>query len=88
MVHLETDVKYRGVTGAVLIFLPGLADITELYEMLQSDQRFNDKRYHLSFFIILTLFSENVLKQVLLPFLVQKNDNCSQTYNSRIFEGC
>ena len=71
MVHLETDVKYRGVTGAVLIFLPGLADITELYEMLQSDQRFNDKRYHISIFIIPIVPSENVLYIWLLsgPYL-------------------
>ena len=45
LVHLEKSASYKEVTGAVLIFLPGLADITELYEILQSDQRFNDARY-------------------------------------------
>ncbi|XP_033098056.1 ATP-dependent RNA helicase dhx29-like [Anneissia japonica] len=39
---LETDSEYGSVEGAVLIFLPGLANIQELYEILQSDKKFSN----------------------------------------------
>lgn len=41
LLYLEGE--YGETGGAVLIFLPGLADITELYEILTSDQRFYNK---------------------------------------------
>lgn len=31
-------------TGAVLVFLPGLAEIKQLYEQLQSNRMFNNRR--------------------------------------------
>lgn len=41
--HLLNHIDLNGseVEGAVLIFLPGLADIQELYELLQSDRKFS-----------------------------------------------
>ncbi|XP_064594320.1 ATP-dependent RNA helicase DHX29-like [Liolophura sinensis] len=33
---------YKSVDGAVLVFLPGLADIQELYELLQADRHFSN----------------------------------------------
>ncbi|KAH3725266.1 hypothetical protein DPMN_051100, partial [Dreissena polymorpha] len=43
LVHIDTSPSYAGQDGAVLVFLPGLADITELYEILTTDRRFTDK---------------------------------------------
>ncbi|XP_060558929.1 ATP-dependent RNA helicase dhx29-like [Ruditapes philippinarum] len=46
LIYLEKSEQFHHVHGAVLIFLPGLADITELYEMLNSDRKFTDhKKY-------------------------------------------
>ena len=42
LVYLEVSEQFRHVEGAVLVFLPGLSDITELYENLKSDRRFYD----------------------------------------------
>ncbi|XP_071942254.1 ATP-dependent RNA helicase dhx29-like [Antedon mediterranea] len=38
----ETDSEYSSIEGAVLIFLPGLANIQELYEILQSHKLFSN----------------------------------------------
>uniref|UniRef100_UPI00398F87C7 ATP-dependent RNA helicase DHX29 n=1 Tax=Pristiophorus japonicus TaxID=55135 RepID=UPI00398F87C7 len=43
---LEKSVQFRAVDGAVLVFLPGLAHIQQLHELLTTDKRFQDrKRY-------------------------------------------
>ncbi|XP_053396907.1 ATP-dependent RNA helicase dhx29-like [Mercenaria mercenaria] len=48
LVYLNKSDHYSHLDGAVLIFLPGLADITELYETLNSDRKFADhKRYRI-----------------------------------------
>ncbi|XP_030048986.1 ATP-dependent RNA helicase DHX29 isoform X1 [Microcaecilia unicolor] len=48
LVFLDVSPQYRNVEGAVLIFLPGLADIQQLYDLLSSDKRFySKKRYKL-----------------------------------------
>lgn len=41
--HLDRDPAYGQVDGAVLVFMPGLSHIQELYELLTSDRRFADK---------------------------------------------
>lgn len=48
LVFFDLSPQYRTVEGAVLIFLPGLADIQQLYDLLSSDKRFHSrKRYKL-----------------------------------------
>ncbi|XP_067842013.1 ATP-dependent RNA helicase DHX29 isoform X2 [Heptranchias perlo] len=43
---LEKSAQYRAVDGAVLVFLPGLAHIQQLHDLLTTDKRFQDrKRY-------------------------------------------
>jgi len=41
-----TSETFSTIEGAVLVFLPGFADILTLYDMLESDRQFGDpKRY-------------------------------------------
>ncbi|XP_069483380.1 ATP-dependent RNA helicase DHX29 [Ambystoma mexicanum] len=48
LVFLDLSPQFRTIEGAVLIFLPGLADIQQLYDLLSSDKRFHSrKRYKL-----------------------------------------
>ncbi|KAL4233235.1 ATP-dependent RNA helicase dhx29 [Mactra antiquata] len=42
LLYIEKSDQFKDMKGAVLIFLPGLSDITELYELLNSDRRFSD----------------------------------------------
>nr|XP_033787141.1 ATP-dependent RNA helicase DHX29 [Geotrypetes seraphini] len=44
LVFLDVSPQYRNIEGAVLIFLPGLADIQQLYDLLSSDKRFHSKK--------------------------------------------
>ncbi|GAB1298556.1 ATP-dependent RNA helicase DHX29 [Apodemus speciosus] len=37
--------QFRNIEGAVLIFLPGLAHIQQLYDLLSNDRRFYSERY-------------------------------------------
>ena len=39
--YLEQVPTFKSVEGAVLIFMPGLAQIQQLYEMLQADPNFS-----------------------------------------------
>ena len=39
--YLEQEPTFQSVKGAVLIFMPGLAQIQQLYEMLQADPNFS-----------------------------------------------
>lgn len=39
----EKSPQFAEVDGAVLVFLPGLAHIQQLYDLLCSDKRFRDK---------------------------------------------
>ncbi|XP_062898996.1 ATP-dependent RNA helicase DHX29 isoform X1 [Mobula hypostoma] len=44
--HLERSSQYRAIDGAVLVFLPGLAHIQHLFDLLTTDKMFQDrKRY-------------------------------------------
>ncbi|XP_073685275.1 LOW QUALITY PROTEIN: ATP-dependent RNA helicase DHX29 [Garra rufa] len=46
--YLDKSPQFRDVDGAVLIFLPGLAHIHQLYDLLTTDKRFSSKnRYKL-----------------------------------------
>ncbi|XP_059164775.1 ATP-dependent RNA helicase DHX29-like [Physella acuta] len=46
--HLESSPPFCDISGAVLIFLPGLADIQELYEMLTTMRDFtNTSKYQI-----------------------------------------
>ncbi|XP_035523834.1 ATP-dependent RNA helicase DHX29 [Morone saxatilis] len=46
--YLDKSPQFAEVDGAVLVFLPGLAHIQQLYDLLSSDKRFKDKnRYRI-----------------------------------------
>ncbi|XP_028273595.1 ATP-dependent RNA helicase DHX29 [Parambassis ranga] len=48
MDYLDKSPQFADVDGAVLVFLPGLAHIQQLYDLLSSDKRFRDKnRYRI-----------------------------------------
>ncbi|KAI1905280.1 hypothetical protein AGOR_G00014480 [Albula goreensis] len=48
LVYLDTSPQFAEVNGAVLVFLPGLAHIQQLYDLLSTDKRFRVKdRYKL-----------------------------------------
>ncbi|XP_068952606.1 ATP-dependent RNA helicase DHX29 isoform X2 [Petaurus breviceps papuanus] len=48
LAFLDRSPQFRNVEGAVLIFLPGLAHIQQLYDLLSNDRRFYSKeRYKL-----------------------------------------
>lgn len=46
--YLENSPQFVEVEGAILVFLPGLAHIQQLYDLLTTDKRFKDKnRYRI-----------------------------------------
>lgn len=47
LVYLDKSPQFRNIEGAVLIFLPGLAHIQQLYDLLSNDRRFYSERYQL-----------------------------------------
>uniref|UniRef100_A0A8C0MJL2 ATP-dependent RNA helicase DHX29 n=1 Tax=Canis lupus familiaris TaxID=9615 RepID=A0A8C0MJL2_CANLF len=46
LIYLDRSPQFRNIEGAVLIFLPGLAHIQQLYDLLSTDRRFFSERYH------------------------------------------
>ncbi|XP_025083145.1 ATP-dependent RNA helicase DHX29-like isoform X2 [Pomacea canaliculata] len=57
--HLGSSEHYKGMGGAILIFLPGLAEIQELHEMLTSDRHFSNPHKFQIFALHSVLSSEN-----------------------------
>ncbi|KAK2151742.1 hypothetical protein LSH36_353g09030 [Paralvinella palmiformis] len=48
IVYLDEDPEYSSIDGAILVFLPGLVHIQDLYDSLKADRRFNDEnRYNI-----------------------------------------
>ncbi|XP_032192119.1 ATP-dependent RNA helicase DHX29 isoform X3 [Mustela erminea] len=45
LIYLDRSPQFRNIEGAVLIFLPGLAHIQQLYDLLSTDRRFFSERY-------------------------------------------
>ncbi|XP_004703673.1 ATP-dependent RNA helicase DHX29 [Echinops telfairi] len=45
LAYLDKSPQFRNIEGAVLIFLPGLAHIQQLYDLLSTDRRFYSERY-------------------------------------------
>ncbi|XP_066096955.1 ATP-dependent RNA helicase DHX29 [Saccopteryx bilineata] len=45
LTFLDRNPQFRNIEGAVLIFLPGLAHIQQLYDLLSADRRFSSERY-------------------------------------------
>ncbi|XP_060256410.1 ATP-dependent RNA helicase DHX29 isoform X5 [Ovis aries] len=45
LIYLDRSPQFKNVEGAVLIFLPGLAHIQQLYDLLSTDRRFFSERY-------------------------------------------
>ncbi|KAL2779699.1 ATP-dependent RNA helicase DHX29 isoform 2 [Daubentonia madagascariensis] len=46
LAYLDKSPQFRNTEGAVLIFLPGLAHIQQLYDLLSNDRRFYSERYN------------------------------------------
>ena len=59
---IDSSAQFSDVTGAVLVFMPGFAQIQELYDLLRSDRNFsNSSRYRYCcsptcFFIVCWVF--------------------------------
>lgn len=49
--------QFAQLDGAVLVFLPGLAHIQQLFDLLSSDKRFRDKN-RLKTIVLYQLFSK------------------------------
>ncbi|XP_036135386.1 ATP-dependent RNA helicase DHX29 isoform X1 [Molossus molossus] len=45
LAYLDISPQFRNIEGAVLIFLPGLAHIQQLYDLLSTDRKFSSERY-------------------------------------------
>lgn len=67
LVFLDRSPRYRNVEGAVLIFLPGLADIQQLYDLLSVDKRFNDRRRYKLIALHSILSSQDQAEAFILP---------------------
>ncbi|KAM4707688.1 ATP-dependent RNA helicase DHX29 [Discoglossus pictus] len=67
LVYLDRSAQYRNVEGAVLIFLPGLADIQQLYDLLSSDKRFHDRRRYKLIALHSILSSKDQAEAFILP---------------------
>ncbi|XP_063818252.1 ATP-dependent RNA helicase DHX29 isoform X2 [Pseudophryne corroboree] len=67
LVFLDKSAQYRNVEGAVLIFLPGLADIQQLYDLLSSDKRFHDRRRYKLIALHSILSSQDQAEAFVLP---------------------
>ncbi|KAM4809399.1 ATP-dependent RNA helicase DHX29 isoform 2-T2 [Rhinophrynus dorsalis] len=67
LVFLDRSPQYRNVEGAVLIFLPGLADIQQLYDLLSSDKRFHDRRRYKLIALHSILSSQDQAEAFILP---------------------
>ncbi|XP_041377574.1 ATP-dependent RNA helicase DHX29-like [Gigantopelta aegis] len=65
--HLTKDEEFHQVDGAVLVFLPGLSDIQELYENLQSDRLFSDPNRFMVLALHSVLSSEDQSKAFTTP---------------------
>uniref|UniRef100_A0A8D0KJS2 ATP-dependent RNA helicase DHX29 n=1 Tax=Salvator merianae TaxID=96440 RepID=A0A8D0KJS2_SALMN len=46
LAYLDRAPQFKNVEGAVLIFLPGLAHIQQLYDLISTDRRFNLRERH------------------------------------------
>ncbi|XP_015278713.1 PREDICTED: ATP-dependent RNA helicase DHX29 isoform X2 [Gekko japonicus] len=46
LAYLDRSPQFKNMEGAVLIFLPGLAHIQQLYDLISTDRRFNIRERH------------------------------------------
>uniref|UniRef100_A0A8B9FYB8 ATP-dependent RNA helicase DHX29 n=1 Tax=Amazona collaria TaxID=241587 RepID=A0A8B9FYB8_9PSIT len=46
LAYLDQSPQFKNIEGAVLIFLPGLAHIQQLYDLISTDRRFNLRDRH------------------------------------------
>nr|DBA23579.1 TPA: hypothetical protein GDO54_014478 [Pyxicephalus adspersus] len=67
LVYLDRSPQFRNVEGAVLIFLPGLADIQQLYDLLSVDKRFNDRRRYKLIALHSILSSQDQAEAFVMP---------------------
>ncbi|KAK7093940.1 hypothetical protein V1264_007619 [Littorina saxatilis] len=65
--NLESSAPFCDVDGAVLVFLPGLADIQELHEILTTDRNFSDTKRYQIFALHSVLSSEDQNRVFAVP---------------------
>ncbi|KAG7476986.1 hypothetical protein MATL_G00088600 [Megalops atlanticus] len=59
LAYLDKSPQFADVHGAVLVFLPGLAHIQQLYDLLSTDKRFRVKERHMLVALHSTLSSQD-----------------------------
>ncbi|KAF5899942.1 ATP-dependent RNA helicase DHX29, partial [Clarias magur] len=65
--YLDKSPQFAAVEGAVLLFLPGLAHIQQLYDLLTTDKRFNCKDRYKLVALHSTLSSQNQAAAFTVP---------------------
>ncbi|CAG5133906.1 unnamed protein product, partial [Candidula unifasciata] len=65
--HLESSPPFCDVEGAVLIFLPGLADIQELYEILTTQRHFSNPTKYKIFALHSVISSQDQGQVFIIP---------------------
>lgn len=65
--YLDKSPQFADVDGAVLVFLPGLAHIQQLYDMLLSDKKFRDKNRYMIVALHSTLSSKDQASAFTVP---------------------
>uniref|UniRef100_A0A8D3EE70 ATP-dependent RNA helicase DHX29 n=1 Tax=Scophthalmus maximus TaxID=52904 RepID=A0A8D3EE70_SCOMX len=67
MDYLDKSPQFADLDGAVLVFLPGLAHIQQLYDLLSSDKRFRDKKRYKTVALHSTLSSKDQAAAFTVP---------------------
>lgn len=65
--YLDKSPQFAEVNGAVLVFLPGLAHIQQLYDLLLSDKKFKDKNRYMIVALHSTLSSKDQASAFIVP---------------------
>ncbi|XP_014437229.1 ATP-dependent RNA helicase DHX29 isoform X2 [Pelodiscus sinensis] len=73
LAFLDRSPQFKNIEGAVLIFLPGLAHIQQLYDLISADRRFNSReRYRLIALHSILSTQDQAAAFTLPPFGVRK----------------
>lgn len=67
MDYLDKSPQFAAVNGAVLVFLPGIAHIQQLYDLLLSDKKFKDRNRYMIVALHSTLSSKDQASAFIVP---------------------
>ncbi|KAM4527774.1 ATP-dependent RNA helicase DHX29 [Odontesthes bonariensis] len=65
--YLDKSPQFADAVGAILVFLPGLAHIQQLYDLISSDKRFRDKNRYRTVALHSTLSSKDQAAAFTVP---------------------